>query len=76
MIFEGERDVSLLKADRKGPDERKWFKDARREGCWMEDAGPWEQVLGLPKPRRPQSLPSDRAEGEEGRTPAVRFGGS
>lgn len=33
LIFEDERDMSLLKAERKGSDERKLFKDARsREG--------------------------------------------
>lgn len=35
-----------------------------------------KQVLGFPQPRRPPPFPGDRAEGEEGRVPAVRLGSS
>lgn len=76
MIFEGERDVSLLEADRKGPDERTWFKDAGREGLLDGGGRALGAGFGAPTAKKAPPLPSDRAEGEEGRAPAVRFGSS
>lgn len=58
LIFEDERDVSLLKADRKGPDERKWFKDARgREGLLDGGCGALGAGFGAPTAKKAPASP-------------------
>lgn len=55
LIFE---DVSLLKADRKGPDERKWFKDARgREGLLDGGCGALGAGFGAPTAKKAPASP-------------------
>lgn len=60
-IFKDEKDLSILKADGKGPDEREWFKGARnREGFWIEVIGSWAQVRGFPSQEGPHLSPATR----------------
>ena len=75
LVFEDERDVSILKPGRKEPHERAPLEMQEAEwDCWVEGSGPWVQVVGLLQPRRPTSLPDDRTKGEGGRAPAARVG--